>query len=217
MRSLQPARLLAPAALLAAGLVLAACSSSAAPTTTTTRPRATTTSTSTSTTTTTTVAGTTLPSSTSSTTTTTAPAPPCAGSALGVSRNAFTGAAGQLSVGFAVLNKGSSTCSITGYPVLFLDGSGSPVEVTSHTGEGPAFQIAARPVVLAPGDSSGFVYEYSDVQSNGSQCLSASSISVTLPASGSKATKIAYKAFPCGSPGSVSAIVTASQEHDQFS
>jgi|GEM_PF-6219199 len=191
-----------------AGLALAACASNAGGTVTTT---------STPSTTTTTVAPTSTSTSTSSTTSTTAAAASCQGSELGVTRNDFSGAAGELSVGFAVVNKGSSPCSISGYPTMLLEGSGAPVSVTSHSGQGPAFQVASKALVLASGGRAGFVWEFSDVQSNGNQCSSASSISVTLPASGATATTISYRAFPCGGPGSVSAIVSSDQEQAQFS
>lgn len=209
MRRLPPTRALAIAACVLAGVGLAACSSNSAvrATTSTTRP----------TTTTSTLPPTSTSTSTSSTTTTTAAPGACQGSQLSVSRNDFSGAAGELSVGFSLLNRGTVPCSISGYPTLLLEGTGAPVAVTSHSGQGPAFQLPSRAIVLAAGAQAGFVYEFSDVQSNGSQCTIATAISVTLPATGATATTIPYKAYPCGGPGAVSAIVSESQEHAQFS
>lgn len=133
-----------------------------------------------------------------------------------MTKNDFNGAAGELSVGFAIGNRGSVTCTIFGYPALVLTGGGAPIPVTSHSAQGPAFRASPEPVTIAPGGSAGFVYEFSDVQSNGGQCFAASSIEVTLPATGALATTVPYKAYPCGSAGAVSAIVTSVQESAQF-
>lgn len=143
MRRPPLARLLALVAVATAGVSLAACSnpSSQPVTATSNSPVKATTTTALPQTTTTTA-----PAATStSVTTTTVPAPsPCLGSVLAVTKNNFNGAAGQLSVGFGIGNKGSVSCTIFGYPALVLKGGGAPVPVTSHSAQGPAFRPPPR-------------------------------------------------------------------------
>jgi hypothetical protein len=186
--------------LLVAGLgvvgLAAGCSSggSAAPTTSSTARPATTTSTTHATTTT-------APPATTTTTATTAM---CQSTQLSVSPMQGSGAAGTIEMSVVLTNRGSSTCSLFGYPGMqLLDASGANLPTNVIRGGGPLFPVAAanqapKTVLIAPGASGSFGLSYSDVPvGNETSCPTSANAEITPPGNTSSVT-VALAIAPCG-------------------
>jgi hypothetical protein len=209
---------LASAGGLAVAAVLAACSSSPAASGNH-RPASASTSSTTTSTTTTTVASTGT-SGSSSTTTSTSAVSTCAKSTLSLVQDRTEGAAGTIYLGFSIVNRGSSPCTLSGYPTIGLVGTSGPLTTEiSHSGQGTIFSVAPTTVVLPAGTSpgAGFVVAYGDVPQGGqSTCPTVTKVEVTLPGvTGS--FRVAKRFVPCGAPNlSVSAVVPEATYQAQF-
>jgi hypothetical protein len=164
-------------------VVLAGCSSSpsASTSSTTTTGPTTTSTTRPSGSTTTTASG-------GGTTTTRAGLTVCPSSQLTVTPQTGQGAAGTIEMSMTMVNHGSSSCLLDGYPGLqLLDANGHPLPTNVVRGGGPTFAAPAAnqppaQVVLAPGATAAFSLSYEDVPvGTETTCPTSSSAEVTPP------------------------------------
>ncbi len=112
---------------------------------------------------------------------TTSSSPPvCKAAELHATQSGSSGAAGTMERTFSLVNTGSTTCVLDGYPrLLLLDRSGGALPTQVVRGGGLAFEdVAPSTVVLGPKAASYFNVGYSDVMS---PCSSATSVQITPP------------------------------------
>jgi hypothetical protein len=174
-------------------LVAAGCGSSPKPSASSSS-----TTTSSSSTTTTTSASTSTTSSTGAGATTTT-VPTCPG--LTASNGQTQGAAGTITGSISLSS--TSTCSVTGYPILALfNSSGASLTVTMVDGLSVDLSTPANSppaaTTIGPGQSAEFSYQYSDVPT-GSQttCPSSTTASLTVPGYTNSASPFSITLDPC--------------------
>ncbi len=176
-----PARALAGACVVTAGLVVASCSSpgnSASSSTTSTAGSSTSTSSSSGSTTT----------SASSTTTTAAGLTTCQSTQLSGAVGQSNGGAGTIETTVTFTNTSSGTCTLKGYPGMqLLAASGAALPTNVVRGGGPGFLGAAanQPaalVTLGPGQTATFSLSYEDVPvGTETSCPTSAKAQVTPP------------------------------------
>ncbi|MGH9047961.1 MAG: DUF4232 domain-containing protein, partial [Acidimicrobiales bacterium] len=106
----------------------------------------------------------------------------CQPSDLKIDVSGSGGAAGTIELTFSLVNSGSVSCTMEGYPgMLLLDAKGAPLPTTVVRGGSLSFDdLAVTSVSLAPGESSFFNAGYSDVSGTGT-CSVASQVEITPP------------------------------------
>ena len=182
-------RVLLPAVLVGFAVAAAACSSSSKSSTTSTGP-----------------------------TTTTAAIPPtaagipmCTVKDLTITTQDPQGAAGTISVVFAMKNTSGKQCELNGYPGIaaqYQDGKEAPT--TAERGGGISMKNWPGPsrVVIPSGGSGYFVMEYSDVPTGNGTCAQFPRTAVTPPNNATSAS-VAYGMSPCTVNGNYIVKVSA--------
>jgi hypothetical protein len=115
--------------------------------------------------------------------------PTCQAANLGTWYGTQQGAAGTILAPYAFVNKGSSACSLIGFPkVAMLDSSGQPIATTDTHYRGFA-GITRKLVVLAPGRRAYFGVLFPDFTGAGqATCPTAAALALTPPGSSQAVT-----------------------------
>jgi hypothetical protein len=134
-------------------------------------------------------------------------APACTAANLSLKFVGEEAGAGQRGDTFAVANRGTSACSIQGFPeVRLLGDNGQPapgVTVDQSLRTGPAAGPAQR-LTLAPGKRAVFYMHWTPIQSGVETCPHVTRVEVTAP--GGKTGLIPLDATPCGGHAEVSPL-----------
>ena len=106
----------------------------------------------------------------------------CQASQLHVDESGTAGAAGTIERTFSLVNTGSTTCTLHGYPGMLLLGPGTSTQPTTvtHGGGLPFENVGPSTVMLEAGAAAYFNVGYSDVMP---PCSTATAVAVTPPAS----------------------------------